>query len=77
MTREQAINYLKSSGMSDEQIKSVINALTCEDCISRKDVMAIIEWAYDECKIDGYTDYCEIRDMVKGLQAVTPQTSKD
>ena len=49
----------------------------CNDAISRKDVMAIIEWAYDECKIDGYTDYCEMRDMVKGLQAVTPQTSED
>lgn len=45
----------------------------CDDAISRKEVMAIIEWAYDECKIDGYTDYCEMRDMVKGLQAVTPK----
>ena len=26
MTRTQAINYLKSSGMSDEQIKAVSNA---------------------------------------------------
>ena len=36
MTKEEAIYYLKSSGMSDEQIKSVIDAFTCEDCISRK-----------------------------------------
>ena len=33
MTREQAINYLKSSGMSEKQIETVINALTCNDCI--------------------------------------------
>ena len=31
MTREQAINYLKSSGMSDEQIKAVVDAFNCED----------------------------------------------
>ena len=28
MTREQAINYLKSSGMSDEQIVTVADGLT-------------------------------------------------
>lgn len=33
MTREEAKNYLKSSGMSDEQIKTVIDAF----CISRKE----------------------------------------
>lgn len=46
---------------------------TSQDCISREDVMAIIEWAYDECKFDGYTDYCEIRDMVKELPSVMPK----
>lgn len=28
MTKEQAINYLRSSGMSEEQIETIINALT-------------------------------------------------
>ena len=28
MTKEQAINYLRSSGMSEEQIKAIITALT-------------------------------------------------
>ena len=39
MTKEQAINYLYSSGMSDEQVMEVVEALEqepCEDCISRR-----------------------------------------
>lgn len=28
MTRNEVINYLRSSGMSDEQIETVVNALT-------------------------------------------------
>ena len=31
MTREQAINYLKSSGMSEEQINGVASAFTCQE----------------------------------------------
>lgn len=27
MSYEQAINYLRSSGMSDEQIKTIVNAI--------------------------------------------------
>lgn len=30
MTYEQAINYLRSSGMSDEQIETVVNAIKSE-----------------------------------------------
>lgn len=48
MTREQAINYLKSSAMSEEQIKTVINALTCEDAISREEaILHISERLYE------------------------------
>ena len=39
MTREQAINYLYSSGMSDEQVMEVVEALEqepCKDCVSRQ-----------------------------------------
>ena len=55
MTREEAINYLKSSGMSEEQIEAIASAFTCdyydyeaktcrraepcEDCISRQAVL--------------------------------------
>ena len=37
MTREEAINYLKCSGMSEEQIQTVVEAFTCDDAISRAD----------------------------------------
>lgn len=42
MTREQAINYLTSSGMSPEQVEEVVKALgaePCEDCISRREAV--------------------------------------
>lgn len=85
MTNEEAIKQLKKcksfhNGSYGTAIDLAIKALEqepCDDYISRKDVMAIIEWAYDECKIDGYTDYCEIRDMVKELPSVKPQVSED
>lgn len=28
MTRNEAINYLRSSGMTDEQVETIVNALT-------------------------------------------------
>ncbi len=36
MTREQALNYMRSSGWSEEQINTVTEALTCGDAISRQ-----------------------------------------
>ena len=36
MNREQAINYLRSSGFSEEQISSVVGAFTCKDAVSRE-----------------------------------------
>ena len=49
MTREQAIKYLRSSGMSEEQIDTVVAALSaepCEDAISREDALMALtgEW---------------------------------
>ena len=38
MTREQAINYLKSSGMSEGQIESVINAFTPNIAAMMRDI---------------------------------------
>lgn len=39
MDREQAVKYLQSSGFSEEQIKDIEGAFTCEDAISRKAVI--------------------------------------
>ena len=36
MNKEQAVNYLKFSGFSEEQIKAIEGAFTCEDAISRQ-----------------------------------------
>lgn len=50
MTREQAINYLISSGFSEEQVSEVVRALTYDpttknnlgvDCISRADAIRV------------------------------------
>lgn len=75
MNREEAICYLKSSGMSDEQIKSVIDAFTCEDCISREDVINAIK-SEDElsfmgafCSHDCAMGFIE---TIKELPSVTP-----
>lgn len=43
MTKEQAINYLYSSGMSEEQVKTVVEALEQEpsgDLISREQALS-------------------------------------
>lgn len=75
MTREEAINYLKSSGMTEEQIETVINALTCEDCISRK---AAEEITWEE---PSYTDalnvLTEVREKIRQLPSVTPKAGSE
>lgn len=71
------IDKFKEILKNNPPIISVLEQEPCEDCISRKDVMAIIEWAYDECKIDGYTDYCEIRDLIKDMPTVTPKAGSE
>jgi hypothetical protein len=47
MNREQAVKYLSFSGFSDEQIKAIEGAFTCEDAISRQAVLKIIDGWYD------------------------------
>lgn len=84
MTREE-MNFIGGMNMCDEISNEAYKKIMChceelepcDDCISRQDVMEIIEWAYDECKIDGYTDYCEMRDMVKGLPSVKPKAGSE
>ena len=74
MTREQAINYLISSGFSEEQVSEVVRALTYEpttkndlgvDCISRKSVITIIQNHWWNCR--------DIDKLVNELPSVTPQ----
>ena len=60
MTREQAINYLRSSGMSDEQIKAIEDAFTADDCISKQ---ALIDDLY--AKIRDVDTYERMMDIVE------------
>ena len=39
MTREEAIYYLQSSGFSEEQIRTIEQAFTCENAVNRQDVL--------------------------------------
>jgi hypothetical protein len=66
MNREQAINYLKSSGMSEEQIKAIIDAFTCDDCISRDEAIRLAE----QGQIQGYE--WQFKKLCT-LPSVTPQ----
>ena len=43
MNKEQAVTYLRFSGFSEEQIKAIEGAFTCEDCISRQAAIDTIE----------------------------------
>jgi len=77
MTREQAINYLISSGFTQEQVCEVVRALTYEpttknnlgvDCISRQ---AVLEQAYaygNGLEPDGY---CVNVEDIQALPSVT------
>ena len=69
MNRIQAINYLKSSGFSNEQIKAIKGAFTCEDAISRQAVERIINDHRDSISVGGYWGILE---RMKKLPAVNP-----
>lgn len=68
MTREKVINYLKSSGMSEEQIKDIISAFTCEDCISREQAKSAIRDRFKDLP-----SRVEINTILNELPSVTPQ----
>lgn len=81
MNREQAINYLISSGFSEEQVSEVVKALTYQpttkndlgvDCISRERLKQIVfnitaEYDTETIHID------RLIDEIDNLPSVTPQ----
>ena len=82
MTREQAINYLFSRGLTHEQVGDVVRALTYEpttkdfgelDCISR---VKVIDYLCKHCPDDGecFKDCEEIKHL-RQMPSVTPQSS--
>lgn len=69
MNRIQAINYLRASGFSTEQIKAIKGAFTCEDAISRQAVERIITDYRDSISVGGYW---AILERLKKLPQVNP-----
>lgn len=81
MTREQAINYLKSSGMTEEQIKTVMDAFTCDDCISRTALLEKIDEERKyllDLKMDGVEHILvyHARRIIEDMPAATPKESE-
>jgi len=70
MNIEQAINYLKAGGMSDEQIRTIVDAFTCEDCISRQ---AVLE-PYQTLKDSDTICIWLLRKNIEQQPPVTPQS---
>lgn len=79
MNIEQAINYLKSTGMSDEQIRTVVDAFTCEDAISRQAVLEVIKNYASMLWKKYYEPFPEstVMEIIQALPSVTPGTSLD
>jgi len=76
MTREQAINYLISSGFTQEQVCEVVRALTYEPTTKNnlgvEEVTALAEWiekltkASEEAYNKGYADGMKAQEPRKG-----------
>ena len=87
MTRDQAINYLYCSGMSDEQVNTVVEALSQadgeyinkEDAISRQALLDAFGFSEKTRKYGGdHSGYntmmlYEIQDMIESAPSVNPQ----
>lgn len=70
MTREQAINYLRSSGMSQEQIDAVVEALNPKgDLISRQDAIDAVE-EIETRRLKGELDNLTYAPTIKMLQSL-------
>ena len=77
MTREQAINYLYSSGFSEGQVKAVVEALTDEDAISREEVHDLLVTWLNDYLTDETRDALEVIDAkIEDLPSVTPSRRK-
>ena len=90
MNRELAINYLRSSGYSEEQIKAIEGAFTCDKCVystsegcQYDDITETIP-PFDDCisrqavldaiNTDWHEDLSQLEDAIKALPPVEPKT---
>lgn len=82
MNRQQAINYLLSSGFSEEQINTIEQAFKQEptndlvvDCISRQAVIDLMMQKWGE-NFSGDDAMQECIDAIRDMPSVTPQEPK-
>lgn len=71
MTREQALNYLVSSGLTEEQVMEVVEALRqepCEDTVSREAVLGLFAQ-----NADAVRPYSAAWEKIRDLPSVNPQ----
>lgn len=90
MNREQAVSYLRFSGFSDEQIKVIEGAFTCDKCVystsegcQYDDITETIP-PFDDCisrqavldaiNTDWHEDLSQLEDAIKALPPVEPKT---
>lgn len=90
MNREQAVKYLSFSGFSDEQIKAIEGAFTCDKCVystsegcQYDDITETIP-PFDDCisrqavldaiNTDWHEDLSQLEDAIKALPPVEPKT---
>lgn len=89
MNKEQAVNYLRFSGFSDEQIKAIEGAFTCDKCVystsegcQYDDITETIppfvycisrQAVLDAINTDWHEDLSQLTDAIKALPPVTPQ----
>lgn len=71
MTKEQAVVYLRFSGFSDEQIKAIEGAFSCEDCISA--LNRVMEYTYGMLTAEKAGLQHLIKSMLDDLPSVNPQ----
>lgn len=82
MNREQALNYLHCSGMSEEQINSVVEGLTSPDAVSREAVIELLMKLEQEdierygCKIPEGFDAEEAVEAVRKLPPVNTEPAR-
>lgn len=71
MNREQACNYLRSSGFSEEQIKAIEGAFTCDDAISA--LNRVMEYTYGMLTAEKAGLQHLIKSMLDDLPPINPQ----
>jgi len=70
MNRDKAINYLRSSGFSEEQISEIEKAFTCEDAISRQAVLDKLKRLIEVERLQGSDEMGYGRERVSAYETM-------